>query len=178
MAREPDGKLVAYAAGPAGQTHIYVRQLGASRSILLTQGLTGCHRRPQWPPDGARIAFFSVNRGVRTISAVPSLGGVLKRLIEETGESLCCATWSPDGTHIAYASANAVFVRPLEAERATKIAEHPFVTHSMVWSPDGARIAYVVENVGFVFGDGQRFFFTLGHSESDISVMDVQQKPR
>ncbi|MBI3665069.1 MAG: serine/threonine-protein kinase, partial [Acidobacteria bacterium] len=72
-ALSPDGKLVAYAAGPMGQTHIYVRQLGEARSILLTQDVPGYHRWPQWSPDGSRIAFFSVNSrtGVRMISSVP-----------------------------------------------------------------------------------------------------------
>ena len=149
---------MAYAAGPVGQTHIYVRQLGAARSILLTQGLPGYHRWPQWSPDGSRITFFSVNprAGVNTIWSVPSLGGVSKRLVEEKG-FLCCPAWSPDGARIAYGSGRgiagpgAVYVLPLAGSGATKIAEHPFAAHSLVWSPDGARIAYAVENPAFVF---------------------------
>jgi len=151
----PDGKLIAYAAGRLGKTQIYVRQLGASRSISLTPDVPGYHRWPQWSPDGSRIAFFSVDlrTGVRTIWLVPALGGVTKRLIEEpSGGDLCCPAWSPDGSRIAYASRNAIWVHTLAQGQAAKIAEHPFATHSLAWSPDGARIAYVVENTGFLFG--------------------------
>jgi Tol biopolymer transport system component len=149
----PDGKLVAYAAGQLGQTHIYVRQLGATRSIMLTQGVAGSHRWPQWSPDGSRIAFHSIDRRTfaSSVSIIPSLGGVSKRLIDEKG-SVCCPAWSPDGTRIAYASGSEVYVLPLDGAPAAKVAEHSVGTHSLAWSPDGARIAYVVENPGFVFG--------------------------
>src|SRR5579862_6621833 len=165
-ALSPDGKLLAYSPGPMGQTNIYVRQLGAARNIMLTQGVPGYHRWPQWSPDGSQIAFFSVNlrTGFRMISIVPSLGGVSKPLIEEEsdplGGGLCCPTWSPDGARIAYASGNrvagsAVYVLALAESGAAKIVEHPFATHSLVWSPDGTRIAYVVENSAFIFGEPQ-----------------------
>jgi Tol biopolymer transport system component len=150
----PDGKLIAYAAGRLGKTQIYVRQLGSSRSIALTQDVPGYHRWPQWSPDGSHIAFFSVDlrTGDSTIWLVPALGGVTKRLIEDqAGGELCCPVWSPDGSRIAYALRNAIWVHTLAQGQTVKIAEHPFPTHSLAWSADGARIAYVVENPSFLF---------------------------
>src|SRR3990172_8418010 len=53
----PDGKLVAYAKGPLGQTKIYVQQVSRGRAVPLTEDLPGDHYRPRWSPDGAQIAF-------------------------------------------------------------------------------------------------------------------------
>ncbi len=152
----PDGKLIAYAAGTTSQAHIYVRQLGATRSIKLTEGMPGHHRWPQWSPDGSRILFSTVDLRtlVRTISTVPALGGASKRLIEKKDATLRAPVWSPDGTRIAYASGSDVYVLSLDGTPAVKIAEHPVDTHSLAWSQDGARIAYVVGNGNFVFGVG------------------------
>jgi Tol biopolymer transport system component len=150
----PDGRLVAYAAGAVGHSRIYVRQLDGTRSLGLTGDVAGFQRWPKWSPDGSKIAFFSVNAGtdVRTISIIPSLGGVSKVVVEETGTFLCCPAWSPDGARIAYATGNALYVQTLDGGGLVKVAAHPFLTHSLAWSPDGRRIAYVVENLNFVFG--------------------------
>src|SRR5204863_4295771 len=64
-ALSPDGKLVAYAAGPSGDGKIMVRQIDGGGTIGLTPGAEGDLRRPQWTPDGARIAFQSP-RGIES----------------------------------------------------------------------------------------------------------------
>src|SRR3990172_7042820 len=43
----PDGKLVAYAAGPLRATKIYVRQVAGGRPVPLTEDLAGWHRFPR-----------------------------------------------------------------------------------------------------------------------------------
>ena len=52
----PDGKFVAYAAGPLSTTRIYLRQPGG-RPVALTADSGPPQRRPVWSPDGTRILF-------------------------------------------------------------------------------------------------------------------------
>src|SRR5206468_8392586 len=68
-ALSPDGKLVAYVAGPPGQTRLFVRQVdgGAPVEVVREQG---GQRFPFWTPDGRRILFQSA----RGIEIVPALG--------------------------------------------------------------------------------------------------------
>src|SRR5439155_3030601 len=57
-ALSPDGKLVAYVAGPPFQTKLFVRQVdgGAPVEVVREQG---GQRFPFWTPDGRRILFQS-----------------------------------------------------------------------------------------------------------------------
>ena len=77
----PDGKLVAYAAGPSGQMRIYVRQLVGGRTIPVTQGVAGDQHWPRWSPDGTRLSFETGG----AVYVVPALGGTPKLLVNPDG---------------------------------------------------------------------------------------------
>jgi serine/threonine-protein kinase len=137
----PDGKFVAYAAGPAGSMRIFVRQVSGSATVPLSQGLNGDHRWPRWSPDGASIAFAAGGR----IYQVPALGGKPK-LIVDRGEM---PSWSPDGKSIVFVLGNAVWIRDLVAAKSRQL-DTAFQANSPAWSPDGRRIAFVRDNSAFV----------------------------
>jgi len=144
----PDGKMIAYAAGPEGQMHLYIRQIAGGRTIALTESFPGNHRWPQWSPDGTRIAFQSEE----SIYVVPALGGIPKRLVEPPAEGgVRTPSWSPDGKQIAYAQGRNIYVHSVDEGKAIKIAE-AFEPYSLSWSPDGSKIAYVSGNPSFLFG--------------------------
>ncbi len=144
----PDGKMIAYAAGPENQMHLYIRQIAGGRTIALTESFPGNHRWPQWSPDGTRISFQS--EGI--IYVVPALGGIPKRLVEPSPEeSVRTPSWSPDGKQIAYVQGRNIYVHSVDEGKAIKIAE-AFEPYSLSWSSDGSKIAYVSGNRGFLFG--------------------------
>lgn len=148
-ALSPDGRLVAYAAGPAGQLRIYVRQLAGGRTIPVTQGLAGDQHWPRWSPDGTLLSF---EMG-RAIYVVPALGGAAKLLVSDdppSEDGPGFLAWSPDGRRIAYAVDRAIFVRATGGGRATRVAilDQP---HSFAWSPDGTRLAFARGNAAFVY---------------------------
>src|SRR5437867_2486448 len=82
-ALSPDGKLVAYVAGPPGQTRLFVRQVdgGAPVEVVREQG---GQRFPFWTPDGRRILFQSA----RGIEIVPALGATPRVLVAGSGPGL------------------------------------------------------------------------------------------
>src|SRR6266702_6612442 len=57
-ALSPDGKLVAYVAGPPGQTRLFVRQVDGGAPVEGVRAQGG-QRFPFWTPDGRRILFQS-----------------------------------------------------------------------------------------------------------------------
>ena len=144
-ALSPDGKLVAYTAGPLGQTRLYVRQVDGATPVAVTSAGAGFARIPRWSPDGVRLLFLS-QRGLET---VPALGGRAKLLLPLPPGAWADGTWSPNGRSIAYARGDSVFVIPAEGGAArglARIAE----AHSCDWSPDGRWLACVSGNRRFV----------------------------
>src|SRR6266571_3986202 len=151
----PDGKLVAYAAGPLSTTRIYVRQSGG-RPVALTADSGPPQRRPLWSPDGTRILFETD----ADLFVMPAFGGA-PRLI---ANGACCAAWSPDGRQVAYVRSPRRFG---QSERPESISVTPpdggpsrfvgrvFDPHSLTWSPDGRWIALVSGNDQFAVGAPQ-----------------------
>ena len=156
-ALSPDGRLLAYAAGPASRMHIYVRSLDGGRAIALTDSMPGRQRWPRWSPDGSRIAFMSPGVG---ISVVPALGGAVRLVVPDRGErrqSRGSPAWSPDGKRLAYADGARIRTHEIDSERDTVIADMPTLgkfggVFQLAWSPDGKWIAAAVGNSRFAFG--------------------------
>jgi Tol biopolymer transport system component len=149
-ALSPDGKLVAYAAGPAGQMRIYIRQLVGGRTIAVTEGMAGDQHWPRWSADGSRLSFETGG----AVYVVPALGGSPKLLVSAEGaptdEGPGYLAWSPDGRRVAYTVGRDIDVRAVAGGPATRIAtlDQP---HSLAWSPDGSRLAFVRGNAAFTY---------------------------
>ncbi len=174
-ALSPDGKLVAFAAGPTGRMKIYVRQLAGGRTIPVAEATQGDQHWPRWSPDGAWLSF-ETRHG---IYLAPALGGTAKLLVspDQSGprvnaegslseEGPGYLAWSPDGRKIAYVVGRAIEVRPVAGGVPIRIAttEQP---HSIVWSPDGSRLVFVLGNAAFVYAP-----FALGNNApSSISIV-------
>ena len=163
----PDGRMLAYVAGPVGQMRLFVRQVAGGRTVPLTDDVPGDHHWPRWSPDGNHIAFQSQ----QAIWVVEALGGIPRRLVDSlNGASARYLAWSPDGQQIAYTRAGTIYVRAVDDSQPSVLVEDLFDPHSLAWSPEGSRIAYVAGNRNFVFGTTT--FGNLAHSS--LWVVPVQ----
>jgi hypothetical protein len=152
-ALSPDGRLLAYAAGPPGAMRIHVQQVSGGQVIPIAAGLADNQGWPQWSPDGTRIAFHAgasdrVGGGHAasggTLFAVPALGGTPRRLLEgpESQSSSFSPIWSPDGGRIAFASGFGIYGKAIciaelaGAGRSRRVAEGVDL-HSLRFSRDG-----------------------------------------
>jgi Tol biopolymer transport system component len=157
-ALSPDGKFLAFAAGPTGRLHIYIRQLAGGRTISVADNLGGDQHWPRWSPDGTRLSLETN----RAIYVVPALGGDPKLLVAPTKgpvvngegawseEGPSYLAWAPDGRRIAFAVGRDIDVRAVDGGPVTRLAtlDQP---HSLAWSPDGTRLAFVAGNSAFVY---------------------------
>jgi serine/threonine protein kinase len=172
----PDGKMVAFAAGPLGRTRIVVRGAAGGRPIQVAQDFIGNQRWPQWSPDGTQIAFFSGG----SIYVVPSLGDIPRLIIDGTSDSSAYSpAWSPDGTRIAYVHEGAIHIYHLETGEKEEIVKAREV-HCLNWSPDGSQIAYVSGNLAFVFSSlelPEAFFpYIENKAPSSISILSLSKR--
>src|SRR5262245_60376279 len=77
IAVSPDGRLLAFTAGPRGESQLWVRALNSSEAGALpgTQGA----RFPFWSPDSRFIGFFAGGQ----LKKIEVIGGPVRTLCEE-----------------------------------------------------------------------------------------------
>jgi Tol biopolymer transport system component len=175
----PDGRTLAFVAGPPGKRRLYLRQIGGGRAIALTEpDIAPSQRRPDWSPDGSRIVFQAGQQGIgvrpetRTgaLYVIPALGGAPTLLVPPTSDGIAVSpAWSPDSSHVAYCTEDGVYIVPSSGGSPQRVVKATKSMHSPRWSPDGERIAYVVGGAYFVLGEDM-----LGNTEtSAIHIVSV-----
>ena len=178
----PDGKTIAYAAGPVGRMRIYVRQISGGRMAPLTdEGVANSQRWPQWSRDGSRVVFQAgaqrlIQRQVAADGAIyyaPALGGTPQRLFGSTpgGRSLA-PSWAPGDAEVVFAGVEGLFVVSSRGESTPRLVVPGKDLHSPRWSGDGNLLAYVSGGGLFVFGE--EFLGNVSHSSIWIRSSDGQ----
>lgn len=106
----PDGTLVAWASGAGGTMDVWVRDLVSGQARNLTGGHGDDNERwPVFSPDGRHI-LYSARSGPANLDIwVMRADGSQPRRVAGDGEvgrfhEDCCASWSPDGRSIVFAS--------------------------------------------------------------------------
>lgn len=130
---------------------------------------------PKVPPGAVRLVNFdrhgdhvavcaeepgpAVERGSRTVPRTRvwvGTGGQMRQVATEVGS--CDPAWSPQGTHVALAAVNGLWVLSRDLTTTTHLVnttqksqvnefDDRFITKP-AWSSDGARIGFLVSNGG------------------------------
>ena len=98
----PDGTSVAIATLTGGDRTITIAQTDGSGTRVLDVGMAASEPTFR-PPDGRQILFVGDDGTVNGLFVVDAAGGKPRAIVTmSVNEPLAGASWSPDGSHIAY----------------------------------------------------------------------------
>jgi dipeptidyl aminopeptidase/acylaminoacyl peptidase len=143
-----DGQWIAYTAYPEGT--LWRSRTDGSERLKLTE-LPGVARFPQWSPDGGQIVYIAAAAGEPwKMYKVASRGGKTEALFTDN-TSQGVATWSPDGTRIAFGEIvvlgvnqqrDRIRILDLKQGKASVIPGSDGLWRAR-WSPDGRYLSAV-----------------------------------
>jgi hypothetical protein len=122
----------------SGKLQIFtVQPDGAGKKQLTTEGHNG---RPDWSPDGKKIAFMSIRDGKKPAIWVMNADGTEQKFLAE-GFS---PDWSSDGAKIAYASfGNQIHVMDADGSNQRQITKSNTFKAGPSWSPDCKQMVFI-----------------------------------
>jgi TolB protein len=150
-----DGSMLAFTSFQEGSDFdvFVVNAYGTGLRAVVESPLT--EHRPQWSPDGARIAYeqwpvHDRDPGTADIYAIGVEGGEAVPLVTSSGWDTEAA-WSPDGRRIAFSSERdgdeEIYVVNADGSGERKLTDLPGVdATNAAWSPDGAQISFVAHD--------------------------------
>jgi Tol biopolymer transport system component len=146
----PGGHQVTYDTIQVDTYQIRITDITGKKDRKITDGDSGrfIDKNPEWSPDGKQILFerhdkrFPVN-GLWTVD--PNTKKV-KEVAQGFTRNLD-ATWSPDGSKIAFASNRDggdldIYVMDADGTDVTQVTDLPGHEHAPSWSPDGNALAF------------------------------------
>jgi len=123
---------------------------GASRSALISSSRQDS--RPQYSPDGKRVAFMSDRSGSMEIWTCRSDGSNCVQLTSFGGPWTGSPSWSPDGKYIVFDSRAPgqpdLYVVSAEGGKPQRLTTHPASDSKGSWSRDGRWIYFASLRTG------------------------------
>jgi Tol biopolymer transport system component len=138
----PNGRWIAFSAGPAYRTGISIVDVRTGRIVPLTSPDHGADIEPAWSPDGKRIAFERTpgTTGGPDLWVMRPNGSGQRRLT--SGVSVFSPPrWSPDSTKLVFYPC---CTKGIDIVGADGVGWHKLVDQGVfeaTWSPNGRWIA-------------------------------------
>ncbi|MGH2931139.1 MAG: TolB family protein, partial [Solirubrobacteraceae bacterium] len=145
-----NGALAFTSTQDGGARHIFLPTTAGLRDLTGASSPAD-ETQPRFSPDGREILFTRQAPGLHNSEIfVMSANGAGRTQLTNTAQPNSDATWSPDGTRIAFVSGRAhgeadIFVMNSDGTDVTEITHDAAAKSELAWSPQGNRIAFVRE---------------------------------
>jgi Tol biopolymer transport system component/imidazolonepropionase-like amidohydrolase len=164
----PDGTRVAFAA--VGD--IWVMPIGGAAENLTKDRYLDTD--PAWSPDGTKLVYSSDKGGQLLQLWIRDLASGQERQLTKLTTQPQGATWSNDGTRIAFFDVDGMWRRApvsvvdVASGQVTRIHDSLFSPGTPTWSPDGARVAVaMVSSYSTRFREGTNQVLTMSSTGGD-----------
>lgn len=151
----PDNVRIAFTSDRDGPTELYVINKDGSALTRLTNAV-GIRGWFAWSPDGTAIAYAATVGGVSELFVMQADGSNQRRLTYNVAfdthtvfEVEASASWSPDGTRIAFDCANDICSINADGTNFMRLTTDPLAAYGAVFSPVDGRIAFVTGRFGW-----------------------------
>jgi serine/threonine protein kinase len=159
-----ESRLAASLVNPkSGSVDIWLSDIARGSALRLTSGYT-LNASPVWSPDGTRIIYRTVRKGMAEFYRKSASGGdkeepvlpekVQREVLTESNNSEP-TDWSPDGRHLLYSTSTSnvqLWVLPFSAggdpQKPFKLIDSPADVMHGNFSPDGRLITYCSNESG------------------------------
>ena len=150
----PDGTQFVVARQEAGESQIWVKQLRTGAFTRLTSD-RGNADRPDWSPDGRRVAYMATADTVRTAFVRRADGSDSERPVLSGEPKLDEVGFGPLGRFMLFrtqgtgiGSRSLLFAEPGKDSVPRVLIDSRYDHYAMKLSPDGRWLAYVSEESG------------------------------
>jgi len=202
----PDGRELAYVRdadrGQESQIYVIDPENPSAPGRQLTRadaGYGGVYGKPEWSPNGERIAFSTIlpdgDKEVVTVSVAD--GGDMINVSQNPTPSSgaiqgmdFAPTWSPDGTRIGFVSFRAFdgegtgsdiwIARADGGGELTRVTQDPGWESQPIWSPDGTELVFDstdMQSPGMYLVDAPAFGGTTLPTPQRITVAELEPHP-
>jgi len=154
----PDGSMIAVDTGTELKREIAIIDLATGTRTQVTN-LDAFASFPAWSPDGQRLSFYVYQKGgldIWTVNKDGSQPVQMTQALASEKKNQCtfachAATWSPDGSRLAYSDGDQLRVYTMRSNDGTDAEKisHDDPTgrsHFPSYLPDG-RVVYVTEHI-------------------------------
>ncbi len=183
---DPRGHHVAVERVTATGSDVFLVSADRRDTTPLLENV-GDARALGWSPDGRWLLASLAPPGGSFdagLFAFSGFGGVIRRRVLDTTarRSITEASWSPDGTHIAWVARVGadrqleVFVSNADGSGAHNVSRHPADDHHIAWSPDGELLAFTsmrdgnAELYALAFSEPRLWRLTFDPAQDDAGV--------
>jgi len=143
---------IAFQRSVDGSTEIAIINPDGSEIMVLSQN----GNRPEWSPDGTKIAFVSQREHSQNIYIMNADGTGEVRITYSSDWDWGPLSWSPSGAKIAFARTPPFFtenpdiwVMNADGSQEVQLTTDPSDDWQPSWSPDGTKIAFVSYRGGY-----------------------------
>jgi TolB protein len=147
-----DGRRIAIEvidAGP-GEADVWVLDLASGTLSRVTSD--GRSHRPEWTPDGKRIAYLSGSGAGTEVRWAPADGSGPAERLYAARNIIREVTFSPDGRFIAYAANRTgnfdIWVVNRDGSGLQNLTNSAAQEIAPTWSPSGTQIAFISDRAG------------------------------